>query len=167
MLTDEVKYSVLARLELGEKPKDLATEYDISYGAVLRWRREYKEAKDNGIIDKVYDVDRLVLEQAAANLPVPSAVSEAAKGAVENIARALSGLERLDNELQTTALSLVKKYNALTASASFGSELESITKGICDLRSAFFGKNSTQVAIQQNFGGDGKVSESYGDFLND
>lgn len=161
-MDERKKYAILARLENEEAPKALAEEYDVSYATILRWRREYNQAKLDGVVDKVYNIDELILNQAMATVEAPQELLDNSE-----LPAKLVGLERLDEDMQTVALAISGKLKGYINRVDSVSELEGITKCICDLRAAFFNNKGTQVAIQQNFEGSGTVKEKFGDFLAD
>lgn len=164
---DEVLYAALSRIENGDEPKDIADALSVSYATVLRWKREYVEAKESGQVSQLYNVDRLILAKAAEQIDAPLELRESS---VERIKTGLSGLDMLDSNLQNTALYMLGRIKSLAASAQHTSEIVELTGAICDLRNAFFNKNSTQVNVQNNYSsgdGSGKYSTFLGDTPNE
>lgn len=160
MLDDKTKYAILARLELEEEPKALASEYEVSYATVLRLRREYRQAKLDGKLSEVYNADKLIIEQAARSVEAPAEILAASE-----LSNNLTGLDRLDQGLMETAHAINAQIKSQLLGVGSVSELEGLTKCLCDLREAFFAKG-TQVAIQQNFG-ESTTKEKFGGFLAD
>lgn len=156
-MTDEQKYKVIAFLEQNYTHREIADELDISIGSVIRFADKHKQAKIDGTISQLLDYDKLALEQLANNLPL----HEEANNLVKN----LSGLDKLQNELQLTAIHINNKAKSLVHSVEYASDLLTITKIVCDLQSAFFSKDLTQVNVQNNYGD--QNSSKYGSFLSD
>lgn len=155
-------YRAVSRLEAGEDPQTVAKVLDISYSTVLRWNREYKAAKEQGHLDKLLDIDKLILATAAEGLGLPA---EVVQPAVKELTTGIKGLNQLQESLQMTALYLVQQIKSRAASIDHTSELTELTGALCELQNAFFNKNSTQVNVQNNFGNPNQ--SRYGNMLSD
>jgi hypothetical protein len=156
------KYKVISMLQNEHTPKEIADDLDVSYGAVLKLRREYETAKINGTIDTLLDTNKLVLTEVAEQLSdLPTT-----EDAVIELTKGLNGLERLSEEFQATALTINTRTRSLLLSIEHISELEVATDILCKLQNAFLNKNSTQVNIQNNLGGD-SATPKYSQFLGD
>lgn len=158
---DKTYYAALARLENGETPQTVADGLDVSYATVLRWKREFQEAKDNGNLEKLVNLDSLILATAAAGLEAPMALKD---GAIANLTKSVSGLQVLQENMQTTALYLVQQIKTNASRIEHVSELVELTGALCSLQTAFFNSNKVQVNVQNNHGVDGS---KYGNFLSD
>ena len=65
MARDETKmYQAISRIENGEDKRTVAEDLDIGYATVIRWYKEYKDAKLNGTLDQLLDMDKLILATA-------------------------------------------------------------------------------------------------------
>lgn len=160
-MDDQQKYRVISRLQRDMPAKEIADDLGVSYGAVLKLRREFEEAKMNGTVDALLDTSRLVLTEVSEHLnDLPTTAD-----AVTELSKGLSGLEHLGNELQQTALLINTRARSLMLSIDHASELEIITEILCKLQSAFLNKNMTQVNVQNNFGD--TSSPKYTQFLGD
>lgn len=158
-MTEDDKYRVIAALEDTDKPaREIADDLDVSYGAVLKLKREYDTAKVNNTIDQLIDVDRLLLVKAGQQIDKLPNVDKA----VTNLTQGLDGLDRLSNELQKTAIALNQKVNSLMLSVTDLAELELASNILCALQTAFLNKQQTQVNIQNNMG-----TPQYSQFLGD
>lgn len=160
---DKTYYAALARLENGESPQTIADTLGVSYASVLRWRREFAEAKDAGNLDKLIDMDSLILATAAAGIEAPQVMKEEA---IANLTRSMSGLQMLQESMQTTALYLVQQIKSQASRVEHVSELVELSNGLCALNNSFFNSNKTQVNVQNNYTTPGEGGK-YGNFLSD
>lgn len=160
---DTVFYTVLNRLDQGEEPKVLADEYNISPSTVIRWRREFLSAKQAGTLAEVYNIDNLMLVAIGKEINAPGAIIE--EGVVK-LAKKLTGLAALDEDMQNTATYLNQQIKNMAMGAAHASELVDLVNSLCSLRNAFFNKNVTNVNIQNNNGVAGEGGR-YSNFLGD
>lgn len=163
---DQTKYNIINGLINGEAPKDLAKEFDVPYPTVLRIRREFEQAKIEGNVDELLNMDAVVLSEvmAAVEAQAPDVMAGSVNSAAGELTAGLAGLERLQTEFQTTASYLNTRIRSLAMSVEHISELQVLTESLCSLQSAFFNKNATQVNIQNNYDEGGN---KYGSFLSD
>lgn len=159
-MTDNEKYKVIALLQNQVIPKDIADETGVSYGAVLKLKREYEQAVMNNTLDQLINTDKLLLAKVGEEI---SSVVEADE-AVTKLTKGLDGLERLSEDLQKTALNINTRVNSLILSIDHLSELEIAADILCKLQTSFLNKNLTQVNVQNNYGGD---TPKYTQFLSD
>ena len=158
-MIDDKKHEVFTRLLKEQEPRAIADELDVSYTGVLRLKKELSAAKLAGNLDAVMDVDRSIIEEAAASLDLdPTRATDLAKG--------LDGLENLNTSLQATAMQITTRVNSLILSTEHISELEACADIICALQTAFLGKPGVQLNIQNNMGG-GNGTPKYNQFLSD
>ena len=166
-ISDEKKfYTAVTRMEAGVEPQKVADDLDISYATALRWRREYMAAKEQGKLGELLDLDKLALTvtfEAAAG--TAALQGEVLTPAIDTLAKGVNGLQALQEQFQNTAVFLNQQIKSRAASVDHISELVELTTALCSLQNAFFNKNSTQVNVQNNFGGDN--SKPYGNFLSD
>jgi hypothetical protein len=160
-MDDTQKYRVISKLQKDMAPKDIADELNVSYGGVLKLKREFEEAKVNGTIDALLNTDKLILtevEEKLSDLPT-------VKAEINELAKGVAGLEHLSEELQQTALIINTRVRSLLLSIDHLSELEIAADVLCKLQSAFLNKNMTQVNVQNNYGDN--ESPKYNQFLSD
>jgi len=160
-MNDSQKYKVISLLQQNVEPKDIAEELDISYSAILRLRREFKEAKTNNTIDQLLDVDKVILSEVDDKLASLSDLGVNTK----SLTNGVEGLETLGVQFQQTATLINTQVKSLIMSIDHMSELEIAADILCKLQTAFLNKNMTQVNVQNNFGSDG--SPKYTQFLGD
>ena len=160
-MNDTQKCKVISKLQKDMQPKEIAEELDVSYGAVLKLRREFEEAKVNGTIDALINTDKLVLAEVEEKLKDLPTV----EGEVAELAKSLSGLEHLSEELQQTALIINTRVRSLLLNIDHLSELEIAADVLCKIQTAFLNKNMTQVNVQNNYGEND--SPKYNQFLSD
>ena len=154
-MTEDEKYKVIARLQNKEEPQAIAEILDLSYAGVLRFKKQYEQSLLNGTVDKLVDVDRMVLSTVGDQLGVDT--TELTKG--------LDGLDKLSLSLQTTAASINTKINSLMLSCDTMSELEIAADILCKLQTAFLNKNLTQVNVQNNY--TDQSTPKYAQYLSD
>lgn len=156
-MDEQTKYKVYSLVHQGIAPQQIADDIGVGISTVLRHKREFTQAKENGDLDKLLNVDRMLVAQAAEDLDVIEHGEQLIKG--------LNGLDTLSDELQKTALQINTRVRSLVMSCEHASELESLTSIICDLQVAFLNKNQTQVNVQNNFSNDQKPK--YTQFMSD
>jgi len=160
-MDDQQKYRVISRLQNNDHAKDIAEDLDVSYGSVLKLRRDYEQAKMNGSIDSLINMDNVILNEVTTKLS-DDGISEEA---IEEFAEKLKGLEHLSSVLQTTAQNINTKANSMLLSVEHVSELEIITDILCKLQTSFINKNMTQVNVQNNYSDN--TTPKYNQFLGD
>lgn len=154
-MEDKIKHKVIALLDAGQPPRDISDDLGISYSGVLLLQRKFKEAKINGTIDQLVNVDKVIIEQAGELLDAD----------VENVTKGVEGLERLSGELQNTASHINSRVRSLIMSCESHAELETYADIICNLQQAFFNKNATTVNVQNNIGD--SAAPKYAQYLSD
>lgn len=160
-MDDRQKYQVISRLQRSMEPKEIADDVGVSYGSVLKLRRDFEAAKVNGTIDALLDTKSLILSEVGEALSdLPST-----KESVVELTSGLDGLQRLGDELQRTALSINTQIRSLMLSVDNLGELEVAAEILCKLQTSFMNKNTTQVNIQNNLGGND--APRYTQFLGD
>jgi len=155
-MTENEKYEVIARFQTAMSAQEIATELDLSYGGVLKLRREYNEAVTNNTVSSLVDTERVLLTKVGEELGLPEAA--------ESLTAGIAGLDHLSDSLQRTAMALNIRVNSLMLSVTTLSELEHAAEILCKLQTAFVNKNLTQVNVQNNFAGD---TPKYTQFLGD
>ena len=160
-MDNQQKYKVISLLQNDTAPRDIADDLDISYGAVLKLRREYDDAKRNGTIDQLVNMDNVILSEVADKLSELPGAEEALGEFTEK----LKGLEHLSEEFQNTAHQINTRARTLLLSIEHVSELEVITDILCKLQTSFINKNMTQVNVQNNY--PGSDTPKYNQYLGD
>lgn len=160
-MNDQLKYKIISLLKADHSAKDIASDLDVSYGSVLKLRRDFEEARMNGTIDTLVNMDKLLIETAAGQL---EELPNASKAAVD-LTKGLEGLEQLSIDLQQSASLVNTRVRSLLMSIDHASELEILTDILCKLQTSFVNKNMTQVNVQNNFGNEG--TPKYNQFLGD
>tara|TARA_R110000824_G_C15233132_1_gene679088 strand:- start:3983 stop:4489 length:507 start_codon:yes stop_codon:yes gene_type:complete len=168
-MSDQTKYEVVSRILNKMEPKDISAELDMSYGKVLRIKREYEDAVKAGTVSAFIDIDAVVLDQALAVVAAdtPEGLLPEVDGAIKELKQTKSATDKLSEELLLTAGHLNTRIRSLALSIEHVSELEGLTGALCQLQVAFFNSNSTQVNVQNNFGDAGATKSTYGEFLSD
>lgn len=156
--SDEQKYKALSQLNNGDAPALVAKELDVPMTAVLRWKRELKNEMENGTLNTVLDMDRVVLGEVLDKVAEDVHLTEA----VGTLTKSLNHADRLSSDLQLTAIHLTSQIKSFAQSAVNPSDILVLTETLCQLQTAFFNSNTTQVNIQNNNGNTG-----YEEFLSD
>lgn len=157
-MDDKTKYEIISRVQRDMEAKDIAEELDVPYASVIRVRTQYKDAVAAGTVDKLLDLDKLMIEELAEKYPVDK---------VDSLVKSVNGLEVLNDELQSSAMQINTKVKSLIHSVDHASELAELTEIVCKLQNAFFNKNTTQVNVQNNTYGDSANDNPYNSFLSD
>jgi len=153
-----LKYKVISLLQQPDlSARMISEELDIAYGAVLRVEKEFNQAKLNGTLDQLVNVDDLVVKSAAGVLEVDSV----------SLTKGLQGIDKLSVDLQVTAGQINTKVRSLIMSCDHLSELETAADILCALNTAFVNSNSATVNVQNNFGGENNASSRYAGYLSD
>lgn len=160
-MDDQQKYKVISRLQNNDQAKDIAEDLDVSYGSVLKLRREYDQAKTNGSIDSLLNMDNVILHEVTDKLK-DAQISEEA---VNEFTEKLQGLDQLSSSLQQTATNINKRANSMILSVEHVAELEVLTDILCKLQTSFINKNMTQVNVQNNYSDN--TTPKYNQFLGD
>ena len=165
MARDETKmYQAISRIENGEDKRTVAEDLDIGYATVIRWYKEYKDAKLNGTLDQLLDMDKLILA-TAGQLLESGAMQEQLDEGVERVSKGANALSKLQDDFVLTASAINAQIKSRLLSIEHTSELMELTECLVELQNAFFNKNMTQVNVQNNY--DSQSGSKYGTFLND
>ena len=159
-MDDQQKYRVISRLQNNDSAKDIAENLDVSYGSVLKLKRDYEQAKINGSIDSLVNMDNVILNEVTTKLS-----DDISEEAIEEFTEKLKGLEHLSSVLQQTAQNINTRANSMLLSVEHVSELEIITDILCKLQTSFINKNMTQVNVQNNYSDN--TTPKYNQFLGD
>ena len=160
-MRNEEDYRIFAKLQNGEVLRDIADDLNVSYSRVVRLNGEFKKAKQNNTIAELLDIGKLSEAVVAEKLAVPS-LSEA-----KELTKGVEGLDRLNTDLQQSALVINTRVATLVANCSSAGELESLAEIVCKLNTAFINPKGTQVNIQNNVGGGSDGTPKYTQFLGD
>ncbi len=165
MSEEAIKAKCIVRLHEGDEPKVIASELEIPYSRVLRYRGELNTAIADGNLNKLLNMDEAAVALMSDEL-VRSLPAELQPQAEENLAAigsGIKGLDRLSGELQLTATHLNSRIRTLSMSIEHVSELTELTKSLCELQNAFFNKQGVNVNIQNNSPGGSTYTEILSD----
>jgi fructosamine-3-kinase len=153
---EETKYQALSRIHAGEMPVNVAKDMEIPLTTVLRWNKAMKEAKEEGGLNALVNLDKVVVNKVVEGIvETEPELVEAAK----NLTTQLDHAEKLRVELQTAALHIAAQAKSFGMKTEHTGDLLVITEVLCNLQNAFFNSNATQVNVQNNYG--------YQEFLSD
>ena len=167
-MSNEIKQLALARLANNEDLAVISVDLGVAQATLLRWKNELMRSIKNGTVDQLIDVDAAVIANFAAmmqSMPIADLVPSAV-AAAERIADGVTGLQRLQTEVHSTASLAVQRLRQFISVCDNSSELVLLTEALGDLNESFFNSKSTQVNIQNNINGDSQA-KTYGEFLSD
>lgn len=167
-MSDELKYTVLSKLLSGESPSKITADIDeVPYSTILRWKRELDEARLNGSIADLINLDSALVGELIQQVKdnSPAELSDAVESSLGEVRKMKNIGDALQEDLQRTASQFNTKIRTLALSTTSISELQSLTTILVELQTAFFNKNQTQVNVQNNYGSQG--DSKYGAFLSD
>ncbi len=168
MSKDHDKYRALYLISQKLAPKEIAAELELSYSTVLRYKKEFDDAVLNETVNDLLDIPAAVLEDLFDVVRERAPVTIDAE--TNELTKSLSGLAKLQQDLQLTACGVTAKIRSMAMVADSAGELSDLTDSLCKIQTAFFA-TGTQVNIQNNLGGaTGNPSAeegTYGDLLND
>lgn len=140
---DKQYYSAISLLQQGIDAHTVADNLGISVSKVIRWNSDFKRHRDDGTLDKLLNMDELVIHTAAQLINAPTADE------VKAIAK-VSGLQLLEQATQICALNIVNRIQSFASSAQGAGELSDLTDSLCRIQTAFFNPNKVQVNVQNN-----------------
>lgn len=159
-----MKAEIIAQLAAKIEPKIIAAELDVSYATVLRYKKDLEKAKLDNTLNELLDFsDPAELDSVIEALQDSDPLLQVADA--KTLTSGVQGLQRLDEELQRTAMHINQKLRSLSLSTDSIGDLKIITDSVCALHTAFVNSNKTQINVQQNFGANGEPK--YGEFLSD
>lgn len=160
------KYVGLMRLVNGDEPKEIASDCDVSYATVLRWKGELNKAQENNKVNALLSLEQGALNALAADAvtDLPVIVQESAMEAVNSVIEGVVGLKRLEDDLQLTASKINTRIRVMCNTAESIGDIAELTEAVCKLQNAFFGKG-TQINIQNNLNAAG--GDNYGAYISD
>lgn len=168
MSKDQNKYEVISRLIAGESPTDIAkTRDDIPYPTIIRWNREYKDAKANNALESLLNLNNLVIEEIldGVRANTPAGLEDKVGDLLDTASINVASITSLSDELVKTATEINKRIRSMTVAAVHVSEIDVLTESLCKLQTAFFNKQTTQVNVQNNY--DATGGHRFSSFLSD
>lgn len=168
-MSDQIKYEVISRILNKVEPKDISAELEISYNKVLRIKREHEAAVADGTVAQFINLENVVLDQALAKVEedTPAELLPDVQDATTALRETKTAADKLSEEMLATAGHLNTRIRSLALSIEHVSELEGLTSALCQLQTAFFNSNTTQVNVQNNYGDAGATQSTYGEYLSD
>jgi len=160
---EEIKVDVLAKLNQGTKAKTVAEDLNIPYATVLKWRREYAEAKADGEVASLVNVDSVVVhrvaEQAKEDLAFlgdeTAALVEATEGKIE-------GAQLLNIKVQDAAKELAAKISEATNRPGIEArDISLLADALTKLQTSFFNKGATNINVLNQNNMDGSAMSTF------
>lgn len=159
---DEVKYQALSMLHAGDEPRMVSAKLEVPVFTIVKWKKELAESVEQGGVSTLVDLDRVVLGEIITKVvEADPTLAEAA----DSITNKLSSMDRLSEELHSTAIHINSQVKKLAICAESAPELIMLAEVICEIQKAFFNSQSTNVNVQNNFSN--KDDSAYSAFLSD
>jgi len=158
--SEEEKYKALSLLNDGKEPRNVATELKIPVTTIIRWNKELKEEIANGGISKIIDLDQVLIGEVLTKIVDEEPILT---DAANELTASLSSLERLSEELHTTAMVINSRTKSMVHRAETAAELIMLAEVVCEIQKSFFNTNSTNINIQNNNGGESRYNAFLGD----
>jgi len=151
---DAVKFEILGKLNAGTKAQELAQDYGISYPKILKWKKEFKEAKENGTVADLIAADKVTIHEVAESVKHdikeltdnPKEI-EVLEGEVDQAIAEIDGLKVLNTKVQTVALRLASKIEEKTLKVEDIGDLQVLVNSLAVIQNAFFNKPLTNVNV--------------------
>ena len=148
MSEDKLKLEAFKRIEDGAKMTELVIELGVEYTKLLRWKRELKLAKENGTLSQLLDVGPLALENAAdqikhglVDLGAHDEDLAAIEGELEEAIAGVDGLQKLNDKVQATAMTLTKRISGMAHAGNLEpKEVSLLVDSLTKIQTAFFSK---------------------------
>lgn len=149
----ELQAKVINELQLNTPNPDIAAKFGISLVKVTRIKNKYEEAVRNNTVDKLLNLDSMVLDKATSLLKTELAsLDDNIESVATDIKNSSALLAGLDEDLISTARIANNKLRVMISTADTAGELGMLIDSLATLRNSFFNKNVTTVAIQNNIG---------------
>lgn len=145
MSDEETRLDAMSYLRQGASARELVAKLDVPYPQLLRWKKELKQAEENGTVASLIDVDALVLEKVANETKealrnfAPTAEEEI-EAKVGEVVSKVDGLQALNLQTQETASTMLTKIKGMALLATDIQEIESLTNSLTKIQTAFFNK---------------------------
>ncbi len=140
---EEQKLAAIGLLSEGLSAKDVSRQLVIPYTQVLKWKPEVEFIETKEDVETVLDIDKVVLHELAET--VRDKLEDVAEGAgdlVDGVLARIDTLTILEGNLQSSALGLIKKLDALVETIEHPEELLTLVEAIAKLQTAFFAKGA-------------------------
>lgn len=160
--SDETKYKALSLLHAGDEPRAVSSKTEVPVFTVLKWKKELDKAVEEGHLNQLIDMDRVVLEKVIEGVVETSAELEEP---AQELAESISSLDKLNTELHMTAMHINKQVKTLAIKSDSAPELLTLAEIICEIQKAFFNSQATNINVQNNF--ENRDSSAYQAFLSD
>lgn len=153
MSEDQTKLEAISKIHAGAKLVDLVTELGVPYPKLLKWRKELKEAEETGTVSSLIDIEAVVVQEIADTiqqelLDIAPDEAEAIEGEVTSTVKGISGLQLLDKQIQTTAITLTRRIGELVDGRELDSrEILVLTEALTKVQTAFFNKPGISVHL--------------------
>ena len=140
---EEHKLAAIGLLSEGLSAKDVSRQLVIPYTQVLKWKPEVEHIKTKEDVVTVLDVDKVVLHELAET--VRDKLEDVAEGAgdlVDDVLVRINTLTILEDNLQSSALLILKKLDELVEEVRFPDDILTLVEAIAKLQVAFFSKGA-------------------------
>ena len=161
------KYKIVSRLLNEDEPVAIAADLDVSVNKVRRLKRELSRAQADNKVQEFMNLEDAMFDELMeiANERAPDTIKDGVNEALMELKGVHSLMDALSQDMVCTAKFLSGRIRVAAATTQHVSELEILTEALCNMQTAFFNSNTTQVNVQNNYGE--QQGSTYGDLLDD
>jgi len=162
------KYKIVSRLLNEDDPIAIAGELDVSVNKVRRLKRELSRAQQDNKVQEFMNIEDAMFDELMeiAKDRAPASIQDDVGGALTELKGVHSLMDALSQDMICTAKFLSGRIRVAAATTQHVSELEILSDALCSMQTAFFNSNTTQVNVQNVYGG-AEQGSTYGDLLDD
>jgi hypothetical protein len=160
-IDEKTKLIALARLKLGDSPKTVSDDLELSYGQALTLNKKLRAAVEQDNLEELFALDKATLKAvfdiAKEELEEPARILtgdiQPLQESVKQVSGEIDTLGKLDSKLNESALELVRQIDLASGALVFCDRstpdtLLVLVDALTRLRKAFFEKD-TNVNINQ------------------
>ena len=143
---NEKQLRVVGLLKAGKSPREIATETDIHYTTILKWKKKWEAEDDEAMISKMatHSVETLLEVKAESKL----VDSEVVGAEVDKLIDGIIGLKELEPAFHKTMMTAIKQADVFLENEDISiKEWQLIMKSISEAYSAIFNKSGTVVNV--------------------
>ena len=171
MNEDDLRLQAMGLMQVDDSPnslREIAGDIGVPYSRLLKWRKEMREAVEEGNIHALVNTDQVILHRVAEEVQheleeIAPTEAEAIEGDIAQVLTGIEGLNVLSDDLQKVALVIAKKLSGMALLLSDPKDVLLLVESLTKLQTAFFAKGtSVTVNNQQNNYSEHQVSKFSG-----
>ena len=159
MTEDEQKLAAFSMIQNDKSPKDISETLQMAYPKVIKLRKDYREAVAAGTVDKLLNIDQLLVQRIAKATREEVSKVESIQGElvdeIDETAKGIASMNVLSVQLHEVARKLAIKTEFLIDTVQTPDSLLILVEALAKLQNAFFNRNMVNVNVlnQMNSGG--------------